>query len=313
VAAASLTGKPSDFCSRHPGNPNCVTSSSSTSITTPTTTTNPAGGNVLYGINWDQGQAIPSDWSNGCGTTITIDTSRFVSPPGSGHFSTPPNVTRCELYHVRPNIGNHLHDYYAQDIWFPTNWQYPMGLDQFNIDSMDHGPAGNLIGESNFLEYLVNSGACPAETEPGGCPYYSGRPYPGWEPRPAGMPGPLIAIPAPMQLGVWHELVIHIYWSTDNDGVVQIWHRLRGEAAWTETVDTTTSGFGFPTLQTGVQSSECGSGVITASNIAGWTTCVADTIGLYGGGWGGLDQQRDVWRDNYCRATSFTAAESCLG
>ena len=36
------------------------------------------------------------------------------------------------------------------------------------------------------------------------------------------------AVPAPLALGVWHELIVHVRWATDSSGTIEVWHRLQG-------------------------------------------------------------------------------------
>ena len=39
----------------------------------------------------------------------------------------------------------------------------------------------------------------------------------------------LYAVPPGMQLGVWHELIIHAHWATDSSGKIDAWHRVKGQ------------------------------------------------------------------------------------
>ena len=55
----------------------------------------------------------------------------------------------------------------------------------------------------------------------------------------------LYAVPPGMQLGVWHELIIHAHWATDSSGKIDAWHRVKGQSGWTNTASLS----GYPTLQ----------------------------------------------------------------
>ena len=45
--------------------------------------------------------------------------------------------------------------------------------------------------------------------------------------------------------GKWNDFIIHVYWTTSENGVVEIWHKLEGDAAFTKVMDVS----GVPTLQ----------------------------------------------------------------
>jgi hypothetical protein len=45
--------------------------------------------------------------------------------------------------------------------------------------------------------------------------------------------------------GKWNDFIIHVYWTTSENGIVEIWHKLEGEAAFTKVMDVS----GVPTLQ----------------------------------------------------------------
>src|SRR3989442_6916062 len=60
-----------------------------------------------------------------------------------------------------------------------------------------------------------------------------------------GIPAGIKVIPAPMALGVWHELIVHVHWATDSSGLVEAWHRIQGDSSWQKTVSIS----GYPTMQ----------------------------------------------------------------
>jgi Polysaccharide lyase len=280
-------------------------------------------GNVLYRADWETmdtsaGYAVPPGWGAQCrnnpafpsNQSFAVGSYTRVTDADIGSFAARFDLpaytggsSSCELLHGR-KVGLNLDDYYAFAVKFPTDWQTPSTagwgalLDQLNFEGINAAPVMmNAFADSLVL--LVNSGNCPSS---GGCPYYSGLPTGGgFSPRPAGMPGPLYAIPhGGMTLGVWHELVVHVRWTLDSTGVVEVWHRVKGQSAWTQTV----SASGFPTLQTGTKYNGT---LITASNIANWGD--DDKFGVYRGP---SSNSLSVYHDNWCRATSFGAAASCV-
>ena len=96
-------------------------------------------------------------------------------------------------------------------------------------------------------------------------------------------------IPSLMQLGVWHELVIHVHWATNASGLVEVWHRLKGQSTWAKTAGLS----GYPTLATSPSGS--------------YPTRTGDKIGAYRGYW---YRPTSVWMDAFTRSSSFTTAAS---
>jgi hypothetical protein len=296
-----------------------VSSRSTASATTLAcaTTTTPIG-SIVYSKNFDDGLIDSGGWGHQCrdtlgdytngGTirrgTLTVDTSTFDGGTSSGRFDLPADTVRqaCEMLHERtPNPGTN--DWFSVAIRYPTNYvdeEVEGAGMQLNYQGFSGG-AVNLASRHDYLSLNIIAGDCDSVP---GCPYFSGYAEPGWGPRPAGMPGPLFAIPSGQRtLGVWHELVIHVYWTTDLDGVVEAWHKEKGQSTWTKTVDTTTSGFGFPTLQWGTSPFT----FVTPQNIASQVS--NDKFGMYRQA---SSYPTNSWFDGFCRATSFAAAESCL-
>jgi hypothetical protein len=104
-------------------------------------------------------------------------------------------------------------------------------------------------------------------------------------------------------LNVWYELIVHVYWTANLDGVVEAWIRQKGETSFTKVFSH--SG-GFPTLQWGWNYDHTYQA--TPSSLATYGT--NDKIGAYRGP---DANPLKLWQDNFCRATSFSAAASCLG
>ena len=113
-------------------------------------------------------------------------------------------------------------------------------------------------------------------------------------------PGPYYIVPpGGVALNVWYELIVHVYWTTDLDGVVEGWIRQKGETSFTK-VFTHTGG--FPTLQWG------GPNDVSAGSLTTYGT--NDKIGAYRGP---EANPLKLWQDAFCRATTFDAAASCFG
>jgi Polysaccharide lyase len=282
-------------------------------------------GTVDYQKTWEEASIDGGGWSHQCADdvangsivrgTVQIDGGFYDSPTHSGRFDLPvyPNTgdalrrTACELVHGRQS-GNNLDDYYAVSLRVPSGWNpstafWGILISQFNYNNV----AGATVGlnlHQNDLTVVVNAGQCQGT----GCPYYSGD---GGDP-PRNMPGPLYAIPGgQLTQGVWHQVLVHVYWTTDLRGVLEVWHREKGQSAWTKMVDLGPVGSGhatqanFPTLQTGCNEfNQC----FDASNIA-----TASTSDKFGGYRAVSNNAITFWLDSWCRATSFDTAASCLG
>jgi hypothetical protein len=280
-----------------------------TTTTTSTTTTTGSSGSVLYGTNWEAGALDVGGWGHQCadntpinseGTrrgTYAVVTGDTNSGTYAGRFDLPA-VTgysqACEALHGRL-AGLGVDDFYALAIKLPTAWQSDpeWGLEavQFNYEGVSGPPLGLVVHPSN-AEIIVNTGNCS-----GPCQFYSGN---GYNRLITG--GPYYAIPpAQFSVGTWHQLIVHVHWTLGNDGVLEVWHRTKGQSTWTKTV----SGSGFPTLQTGTRWDGY---VVTASNIASFGT--TDKYGAYRGP---ASYSMSVFHDDWCRATSFSAAAGCLG
>ena len=305
--------------------PTTTTTSTNTTTTTTTTTTTPTStttttttaptGTVRYRENWESGTLDTANWGHQCRDnlasgggitrgTVTPTTADASSGSWSGRIDLPADTVNrqaCEFLHSRL-VDPNTDDYYALAVKFPTNWQEPstafwgMSVAQFNYEGINSSPLG-LTAHADNVTIVVNSGACPPSGVAPGCPYYSGN---GGD-APRGMAGPLLAIPkGQLALGVWHQLVVHVRWTLGTDGVLEVWHRVRG-GTWSKTVSMS----GVPTLQTGTTFNGT---VLTASNLATWQD--VDKFGLYRGP---SSFAIPVWFDDWCRATTFSASVSCLG
>ena len=144
-----------------------------------------------------------------------------------------------------------------------------------------------LAAHADHVALVMQSGLCKSvSTSTPGCAYSSGG---------SGNVAPMSAVPAPLALGVWHELIVHVRWATDSSGTIEVWHRLQGGGSWVKTVSLR----GYPTVQwTAEEGPEAIAGSVTS-----------DKIGAYRGR---ADFPLTVWQDGFVRTTSFAAAAAAL-
>jgi hypothetical protein len=142
-----------------------------------------------------------------------------------------------------------------------------------------------LFAHANHVNLVLQSGYIQSNA----ARYSTGNDLPGT----ISIPGGIQAIPAPMALGVWHDLIVHVRWATDSSGVVEAWHRLAG-GAWAKTVTIT----GYPTLQW--------DDTHPIATMASWVT--SDKIGAYRGA---STVPLSVWQDGFCIGSTFASAASC--
>jgi hypothetical protein len=173
---------------------------------------------------------------------------QFTLPAWSG------GRTRSQVITRRP-VGVGSDDYYTLMFYVPQGWSSGTGtggtnfwgvsIAELNYQGLGLGsPNVALQAHDDHVTLALATGISTTSK-----PYFqydSNADSPGYTNQP-----PLYAIPAPMQTGVWHELVIHCHWATDRSGMIEIWHRLKGQTSWTKTV----SFSGYPTLQTNADGS----------------------------------------------------------
>jgi Polysaccharide lyase len=199
--------------------------------------------------------------------------------------------TACETLHKRL-IGLGSDDYYGLMVRFPSDWREPspvgwgLSIAQLNFENIWGTPV-MLAAHADRVSLVMQSGLCRAvSTSTPGCAYSSG---------PSGNVAPMTAVPAPLALGVWHELIVHVRWTTDSSGMIEAWHRLEGGASWVKTVSLR----GYPTVQ---WTAEQGPGALAGS-------VTSDKIGAYRGR---ADFPLTVWQDGFVRTTSFASAAAAL-
>jgi fibronectin type 3 domain-containing protein len=273
-----------------------TTTSSTTTTTTPTTTTTAvptqlgvvtSRGDFETGnlSQWDQVQCL--NYGYGSNTEFTRGNAFAVSDIFSkGLYSAridlpaAANKSACELQKgpFPSDIANDT--WYSLEVRFPTNWVEPGGwggtINQlhFQWPMIWAGPV-QMVAHADRVEVALQSGRCGFGT---GCSTNL---------KPVAVPS------GQLTLGTWHQFIVHAHWATDNSGVLEVWWRRRGETTWNKTISLT----GVPTMQTDL-----------SGNLV--STEVYDKIGFYRGP---SSVPLSIWHDNFCRATSFAAASSCVG
>jgi hypothetical protein len=195
-----------------------------------------------------------------------------------------PQPTACEA--VRKRTLDLSEEWYALEFRLPLDWQEPSRaswgavIAQLNYQNI-WGPPVGIYVHADRVRLGLQSGLCRPV----------GTPHP---------PGPGCAtsltwnvIPTAPQLGVWHQVLLHVRWATNDSGLLQLFHRRRGEPTWKRRLNFS----GKPTVQW----------TSTVSPDPGNTTI--DKIGAYRGH---STRPLSVWHDNFCVATSRAAAESCF-
>ena len=144
------------------------------------------------------------------------------------------------------------------------------------------GPPVGLAARAKTVELVVQSGLCnDVRSVHPGCAFSSG---------PGGNVEKMVAIRRPAARGRWHQLVVHVRWATDAHGVIEVWHRLRGNARWVRTV----RAGGFPTVQWSVSRPPTYQGTV-------------DKIGAYRGR---ARFPLTIWHDSFVVGTSFAGVAS---
>jgi hypothetical protein len=260
-------------------------------------------GAVLYRGSFETGGIRP--WGAQCANTssarmlFTRGTITVQSDiVGEGAYAAridlpaaPNDGTACEALTSRTtDVGSD--DYYGLMVRFPPVWREPspgawgLAIAQLNYQGIWGSPV-MLVAHADHVAMVLQSGLCrPVGTPHAGCAYSSGL---------GGNVKPMVAVPAPMALGAWHQLVLRFRWATDSSGVIEVWHRLNGNATWKKTVSVR----GYPTVQ---WTADSGPQAIARSG-------TTDKIGAYRAR---ADFPLTVWHDGFVRTRSFASAASAL-
>jgi hypothetical protein len=263
------------------------------------------GGPVMFNGDFESGDISQWTWGAQCANTgvpssgnsvrgtITVQSEIVAQGAYGARFDLPAaaTYTACEALHKR-RIGLRSDDYYGLMVRFPGNWREPspvgwgLSLAQLNFENIWGAPV-ILAAHANHVALVLQSGLCNSvHSSNPGCAYSSGA---------SGNVAPLIAIPAPLALEQWHQLIVHVRWTTDSSGIIEAWHRLKGASSWNKTVTLR----GYPTVQ---WTPEEGPQAIADS-------VTSDKIGAYRGR---ATFPLTIWHDGFIRSTSFTATASAL-
>jgi hypothetical protein len=257
-------------------------------------------GSILYRENWEEGGLNTREWGAQCNNltepnfatrgSFTVQRRTTGGGRWAARFDLPSDSakpTACEVLHDRTlDLGTD--DYYALQLYFPKDWKEPSGtfwgliIAQFNYEGITGPPVG-LAAHGKYVNLLVGSGFFDGTNTQ----WRSGNGVArGNLPR-------MYAIPRPLKLRVWHELIVHVRWSAGMDGIVDVRHRVRGQRRW----KTTVRFHGYPTVQW--------SRTRAAISSSGTT----DKIGAYRSQ---ASFPIAILNDGFCRASSLRAAKSCF-
>jgi hypothetical protein len=259
-------------------------------------------GSIIYRENWERGGLDTSQWGAQCNNltqtssrrgSFTANQNVVAQGRWAARFDLPADPTKataCEVIHNR-TLDLDTDDYYALDVFFPTNWREPgnmpkafwgVAIAQLNYQMIHGGPL-ILAAHRNYVNLVVSTGYFNGST----LRWYSGNGI-----ARGNLPS-MYAIPRPLKLGVWHQLIVHVRWSSGMDGAIDVWHRTRGQRRWDKTVRFRAR----PTVQW------------SAANPASTSMRTWDKIGAYRGQ---SSFPISFWNDGFCRASTFRAAKSCL-
>jgi hypothetical protein len=268
-------------------------------------------GNVhQFRPQWDGAQCantgVPSTSESVRGTLFAVqDVVANGSYSARVDLPAASTLAACEALHPRPLGTGHgfppNEEWYSSSIRLPSNYTargWGLSLVQFNFQNIwgsplalhGHGPETTAPSEPNQVRLVGQAGLC----RPVGTPF---PPGPGceWSSAKGGNVPPMRIIPpARFALGVWHDILVHVVWTTDaSKGLIEGFHRQRG-GQWAQTVAPLTH---KPTVQW------------TEGRSLHPSEDTLDKIGAYRAS---HPTALSVWHDNFCVATTRSAAESCL-
>jgi hypothetical protein len=263
------------------------------------------GRSVIFRGGFETGDISQWTWGGQCANTglpssgsivrgtVVVQTRIVGQGRYAARFDLPAATTptACETLEKR-RIGLGRDDYYGLMVRFPRPWREPsvagwgLALAQFNYQAI-WGPPVGLYAHGKRVRLVLQSGLCRSvQTTNPGCRYSSGA---------GGNLRRMVAIPAPLARRKWHLLIVHVRWTTRRNGVIEVWHRLKGHRPWKRTV----SRRGFPTVQW--------TAALGRQGIRG--TVTSDKIGAYRGS---SAFPVTLWHDGFVRTISFASAARAL-
>jgi len=221
-----------------------------------------------------------------------VQAARFDLPASQPTFP----LQACELTNMRSEpLGSS--DYYGFMFYVPEGWTdgtvpsggfWGIATAQFHFQNIWGSPIEFEL-HSDHMTLALETGACNnhLSSDPG-CTWRSNAD----DPSGPGNLGAQYVVPAPMQEGVWHEVIMYVHWAADTTGAIQVWTRVEGGLSWTQTVNLS----GYPTVQWDVTQGCCSS-------------AVADKIGAYRGP---SSSPVSVWEDNAVIGPSFASVAATM-
>lgn len=250
----------------------------------------PVTGTVLFNGGFETGDF--GQWTSGvqCANYGTPSDAEFTrgnayvvtGMGGTGTYSAridlpaSTNKSVCELLKGAPHPLD-SDDYYSLEYKFPSNWVEPGGwgatLNQLGYQYPPvWGATFSFNAHASSVEAVVQGGECVYGT---GCTNT--------------VHTDVTPVGTNLAAGVWQQYIVHMHWSTTN-GVAEVWWRPQG-GLWVKTVVVANG----PTVQ-------------WAPNTAPIVPNL-DKQGFYRGA---SSTALSLWLDGFCRATTFSAAESCF-
>jgi hypothetical protein len=211
--------------------------------------------------------------------------------------ASPRSSSGCEVLTPRP-IGIGQSDYYGIMVRVPPQWRgassagWGLVIAQLAYQGIWGAPV-SLNVHADRVRLVLQSGLCePVGSASPHCQYQTGF---GRNGVGRNLPN-LLAIPRQrFAAGVWHELVVHVHRAFDSSGVLEAWHRRKGQREWVKTAELR----GYPTVQW--------SAALPPSRVS--LSGPVDKIGAYHGP---SALPLTIWHDGFVRATSFEAAAGAL-
>jgi hypothetical protein len=272
---------------------------------------------LVFNADYETGNISQWTWGAQCANTssialfkrgtITVQPEIVAQGKYGARIDLPAAAepTACEAIRKRRLGTGHgsppKEEWYALSVRFPTNLQtnkWGLTFGQPNYQSIWGSPLhfyvygpNDASAEPFHARLVAQGGLC----RPVGTPVAQGGPGCQWSNGLGSGRNPMKIIPnSRFTLGVWHDLLVRVVWSTDGaEALYQGWHRPRG-GTWLQTVNYAP---GQPSVQW------------TATRNASATDTTIDKFGAYRGA---NSQPTSIWHDNICVATTRAAAESCF-
>lgn len=256
--------------------------------------------------NYETGDG--SQWTNGfiCKSvdtqfTVVTDTvregryaGRFMVRPGDKFMKRDSTLTSGER--LEATLWNYAREtesddyYYGWSSLFPTDWTEPRryGIIMQWHSHFDVPPPLAFDARANILRVNYNTGDCTNY----------------WPPEHEDFD----TILHNLNKGKWNDFIVHVKFKPDNTGIVEVWHRVEGNAVFNKiyarlnmaTLQWTSNIKRIPETQYAIPYSRNG--------VNGWTSGLYIQHGLYRGDGG--TNTNVLYHDNWSRGNSFNAVRN---